>query len=75
MCNNTASVALLTLSLTLLSASALDSQRRDVSPGKKAIDSLAGLPVEFVENRGQWGGAAAFVARQGHMAASLVLLW
>jgi len=33
--------------------------------------AVSGLPVDFVENRGQWGGPAAFVARQGRMAASL----
>src|SRR6185436_18998027 len=33
--------------------------------------ALSGLPVDFVENRGQWAGPAAFVARQGRMAASL----
>lgn len=33
--------------------------------------SLARLPVEFVENRGQWNGSAKFVARQERMTASL----
>ena len=33
--------------------------------------ALAGLPLDFVENIGQWEGAARFVARQGPVAASI----
>jgi hypothetical protein len=31
---------------------------------------LAGLPLDFVENRGQWDAPTRFVARRGAMAAS-----
>ena len=31
--------------------------------------ALAGLPLDFVENRGQWDGPSSFVARQGPVAA------
>src|SRR5262245_10351537 len=36
-----------------------------------ASSMLAKLPADFVENRGQWNGPAKFVARRGHVVASL----
>lgn len=62
--------------LLLAGASPLADQRTASShtigrPVTAESITLSGLPVDFVENRGQWSGTAAFVARQGRMAASL----
>ena len=58
-------------SLILLGASALDGQRITTPSGTSASDAFSRRPIEFVENRGQWGGMALFVARQGPMTASV----
>src|SRR2546425_4325558 len=71
MCNKTASRSLVAISLILLGASALDGQRIASSRWPAAPASLAGLPLDFVENRGQWDSSATFVAHQGRLAASL----
>ncbi|MFN2384788.1 MAG: hypothetical protein ABR576_00605 [Thermoanaerobaculia bacterium] len=43
-----------------------------VAPERRVADrvTLAGLPADFVENRGQWGGSARFVARRGSLLAA-----
>src|SRR6266850_1116866 len=69
MCNETASHSLVAITLILLGASALDGRRIASSPATPA--SLAGLPLDFVENRGQWDSSATFVAHQGRLTASL----
>src|SRR2546425_5204240 len=71
MCNKTASHSLVAISLILLGASALDGQRMAPSRRTATSGSLAGLPLDFVENRGQWDSSATFVAHQGRLAASL----
>ena len=62
--------------LLLAGASPLDGQERAPSPPPNTAEpvesiTVSGLPVDFVENRGQWDSAATFVARQGRLAASL----
>jgi hypothetical protein len=62
--------------LLFASASPVAGQRMASSPADDRPDAhesvtLSGLPLDFVENRGQWDGSAAFVARQGRLAASL----
>jgi hypothetical protein len=71
MCNKAASRAFVAGFLILLRASTIDGQRMPPAPGTTSSGSIAGLPLDFVENRGQWDGSAVFVARQGRMAASL----
>lgn len=67
MTSKTTSVVLLALSLTLLSAPALDSRRSSPEPTGNALDLVAALPLDFVENQAQ----GRFVARHGRFAASL----
>ena len=71
MATNSKSVVLLVLSLTLVSASALDSQRRNPRPAIDAVGLVAALPLDFVESDGHGDEAARFVARHGRFAASL----
>jgi hypothetical protein len=57
-------------------ASPSGEQRTAPSPEFNSVDSrasiaLSALPLDFVENRGQWDGPATFVARQGPVAVSL----
>ena len=54
--------------LLLAGASPLDGQG---TAEPVASVTVPGLPVDFVENRGQWHSAATFIARHGRMAASL----
>src|SRR5919106_4395322 len=37
---------------------------------RSALTPLHRLPVDFIENRGQWPAAASFVARRGQVAAA-----
>src|SRR4051812_16063846 len=67
----TTSAALVAFGLTLLAASTLDGERMPSSLDTAAAQPLAKLPVDFVENRGQWDGPSVFVARHGRLAASL----
>jgi hypothetical protein len=58
----------------LLVASALPRAREATPSGpatKTASVALAALPLDFVENLGQWDGPSSFVARQGPLAASI----
>jgi hypothetical protein len=71
MANKSKSVGLLVLSLTVVSASALDSQRRNPQSAGDALGLIAALPLDFVEARGQGDETARFVARHGRFAASL----
>ena len=62
--------------LLFATAAPFASQREASSPTLDTPDAhesvtLSALPLDFVENRGQWDGPAAFMARQGRMAASL----
>ena len=74
MCNDTASHSLVAIALILLGASALDGELRVPLRRTGAPGSLAGLPLDFVENRGQWDSSATFVAHQGRLTACIFTL-
>jgi hypothetical protein len=62
---------LIAFGVVLLGVTPLDGRRIEVPPPPTASDVLAGLPLDFVANHGQWAGSAMFVAQQGRLAVHL----